>query len=97
MLGSIVVSAVIGCFFLVAFLFGMHDYEVTVRASTGFPILHILFDNFNKELALFFIVLLLIACWFCGLASVTVNSRMIYVFSRDHAMVISLHLTFVID
>jgi amino acid transporter len=85
---AILVSAVIGWLFLIAFFFGIHDYEATIRTSTGFPITQILLDNFSRELTLVFMSLLFIACWFCGLACVTTNSRMIYAFSRDHAMVI---------
>ncbi|CAF4287865.1 unnamed protein product [Rotaria sp. Silwood2] len=86
MISAILVSTIIGWLFLIAFFFGIHDYEATIRTSTGFPIIQILLDNFNKELTLFFMCLLLIACWFCGLTSVTTNSRMIYAFSRDNAM-----------
>jgi amino acid transporter len=87
MINAILVSTIIGWLFLIAFFFGIHDYEATIKTSTGFPITQILLDNFNQELTLFFMCLLLIACWFCGLASITANSRMIYAFSRDHAMV----------
>ncbi len=87
MISAILVSAILGWFFLIAFFFGIHDYESTINTSTGFPITQILLDNFGQEFTLFFMCLLLIACWFCGLASVTTNSRMIYAFSRDHAMV----------
>jgi len=85
---AILVSTIIGWLFLIAFCFGIHDYEATIKTSTGFPITQILLDNFNRELTFVFLYLLLIACWFCGLTSVTTNSRMIYAFSRDHAMVI---------
>ena len=88
MISAILVSAVIGWLFLIAFFFGIHDYQATINTSTGFPITQILLDNFSREWTLVFICLLLVACWFCGLASVTTNSRMIYAFSRDHAMVI---------
>ena len=58
-----------------------------MATPTRFPITQILLDNFDRELTIFFMCLLLMACWFCGLASITANSRMIYAFSRDHAMV----------
>lgn len=87
MINAILVSTVFGWLFLIAFFYGIHDYNATIKTSTGFPITQILLDNFNRELALIFICILLIACWFCGLASVTTNSRMIYAFSRDHALV----------
>ncbi|CAF1035908.1 unnamed protein product [Adineta steineri] len=86
MISAVLVSALIGWLFLIAFCFGIHNYEDTIKTSTGFPITQILLDNFNQELTLVFMCLLLIACWFCGLSSVTANSRMIYAFSRDHAM-----------
>ena len=88
MINAILVSAVIGWVFLIAFFFAIHDYEATIKTSTGFPVAQILLDNFSQELTLLFMCVLLLACWFCGLASVTTNSRMIYAFSRDHAMVI---------
>jgi len=88
MIHAILVSTIIGWLFLIALFFGIHNYEATIKSSTGFPIIQILLDNFGRELTLFFMCLLLVACWFCGLASVTTNSRMIYAFSRDHALVI---------
>ena len=88
MINAVLFSIIIGWLFLIAFFFGIHNYEATIKTSTGFPIIQILLDNFDRELTLFFMWLLLIACWFSGLVSVTINSRMIYAFSRDHAMVI---------
>lgn len=87
MVGAVLVSAVSGWFVLIAFFLGIHDYEAAVKTPTGFPITQILLDNFGRELTIFFMCLLLVACWFCGLASITANSRMIYAFSRDHAIV----------
>lgn len=87
MISSVVVSAMIGWFFLIILIFGIHDYEATIKTSTGFPIIQIFLDNFGKELTIVFASLILVAWWFCGLASVTRNSRMIYAFNRDHAMV----------
>lgn len=84
---AVVVSTVAGWLVLIAFFLGIHDYEATLGTSTGFPITQILLDNFNRELTIFFMCLLLVACWFCGLASITANSRMIYAFSQDHAIV----------
>ncbi|UJR32263.1 hypothetical protein I4U23_019728 [Adineta vaga] len=86
MINAILVSTITGWLFLIAFFFGIHNYDETLKTSTGFPITQILLDNFSREWTLFFISLLLIACWFCGLASITSNSRMIYAFSRDHAI-----------
>jgi amino acid transporter len=87
MIGAVVVSTVSGWLVLIAFFLAIHNYEATENTLSGFPITQILFDNFGLELTIFFMCLLLVACWFCGLASVTANSRMIYAFSRDHAIV----------
>ncbi|CAF0862368.1 unnamed protein product, partial [Didymodactylos carnosus] len=86
MLLAIAVSGVTGWLFLIALCMGIKDYGATVNTITEFPVTQILLDNFGTPLGLFFIVILLVACWFCGLSSVTANSRMIYAFSRDHAM-----------
>ncbi|CAF1378195.1 unnamed protein product [Rotaria sordida] len=87
MIAAILVSTVVGWLVLVAFLLSIHDYQATMTTPTGFPVTQILLDNFGRELTIFFMSLLLVACWFGGLASVTTNSRMIYAFSRDHAMI----------
>jgi len=87
MVGAVVVSTIAGWLVLIAFFLAIHDYDATVATPTGFPVTQILLDNFGRDLAIFFMCLLLVACWFCGLASITANSRMIYAFSRDHAMV----------
>ncbi|CAF1349797.1 unnamed protein product [Rotaria sordida] len=95
MIAAILVSTVVGWLVLVAFLLSIHDYQATMTTPTGFPVTQILLDNFGRELTIFFMSLLLVACWFGGLASVTTNSRMIYAFSRDHAMTILNQVSYV--
>jgi amino acid transporter len=101
MITALVGSSVFGWFFIVALLMGVKDYEATVETPTGFPVTQILLDNFGRSWTLVLMSLLLVACWFCGLITVTATSRLMYAFSRDHAMVrrnlpISLiHLTIV--
>jgi amino acid transporter len=46
----------------------------------------IFFDAVGKSWAVFMLLIVLGAQFFCGMASVTANSRMIYAFSRDGAM-----------
>jgi len=87
MVSAVVVSTIVGWLVLIAFFLGIHDYDATMKTPTGFPVTQILLDNFGQELTVLFMCLLLVACWFCGLASVTTNSRMIYAFSRDKAIV----------
>ncbi|KAG1092291.1 hypothetical protein G6F42_019237 [Rhizopus arrhizus] len=70
----------------VAFLFSIQDFEATVGSATGFPVMQIIYDCVGHAGAIVLMVMLIIACWQCGFASVAANSRMIYAFSRDNAM-----------
>ncbi|KAL9537359.1 hypothetical protein MBANPS3_011844 [Mucor bainieri] len=81
-----VVSAIMGFLFIIAFLFSIQDFEATVGSATGFPVMQIIYDCVGHAGAIVLMVMLIIACWQCGFASVTANSRMIYAFSRDNAM-----------
>lgn len=86
-ISALIGSSVFGWFFLISLLTGVHDYGATVKSETGFPVTQILLDNFGRSWTLVLMCILLIACWFCGLLTVTSNARMIYAFSRDHALV----------
>lgn len=48
--------------------------------------MQIMVDSVGHTGAVCLMIILIIACWQCGFASVTANSRMIYAFSRDGAM-----------
>ena len=93
MVGALVGSSFLGWFFVVALLMGVKDYEATVDTNTGFAVTQILLDNFGRTWTLLCMCLLLVACWLCGLLTVTSNSRMIYAFSRDYAMVNEISLS----
>jgi amino acid permease (GABA permease) len=86
MVMAVVVSAIMGFLFILAFLFCIQDLDSTVGSSTGFPVMQIMYDCVGKTGAIVLMVFLIIACWQCGFASVAANSRMIYAFSRDGAM-----------
>lgn len=75
-----------GFLFIIAFLFSIQDFEATVGSATGFPVMQIIYDCVGHAGAIVLMVMLIIACWQCGFASVAANSRMIYAFSRDNAM-----------
>jgi hypothetical protein len=87
MVGALVGSSLLGWFFVVALLMGIKDYDTTVATVTGFPVTQILLDNFGRSWTLVLMCLLMVAIWFCGLITVTATSRLMYAFSRDHAMV----------
>ncbi|KAG0950808.1 hypothetical protein G6F57_001890 [Rhizopus arrhizus] len=86
MVMAVLVSSIMGFCFIISFLFCIQDFEATVNSSTGFPVMQILFDSVGNAGAICLMVMLIIACWQCGFASVTANSRMIYAFSRDGAI-----------
>ncbi|KAG0748619.1 hypothetical protein G6F62_002227 [Rhizopus arrhizus] len=86
MVMAVLVSSIMGFCFIISFLFCIQDFEATVHSSTGFPVMQILFDSVGNAGAICLMVMLIIACWQCGFASVTANSRMIYAFSRDGAI-----------
>lgn len=75
-----------GFLFIISFLFCIQDFPTTVNTATGFPIMQIMVDCVGNAGAIVMMVMLIIACWQCGFASVAANSRMIYAFSRDGAM-----------
>ncbi|KAL7318613.1 polyamine transporter tpo5 [Mucor circinelloides] len=83
---AVVVSSIMGFLFIIAFLFSIQDFEATVGSATGFPVMQIIYDCVGHAGAIVLMVMLIIACWQCGFASVAANSRMIYAFSRDNAM-----------
>ena len=89
MVGAIIGSSILGWIFIISLSIGIFDYHKTMTTSTGFPVTQILMDNFGYQWTIVFMCSLLLACWFCGLATVISNSRMIYAFSRDGAMVIA--------
>ncbi|RCH92951.1 hypothetical protein CU098_008192 [Rhizopus stolonifer] len=86
MVMAVIVSSVMGFCFILAFLFCMQDLDTTINSTTGFPVMQIMFDSVGDAGAVCLMVMLIIACWQCGFASVTANSRMIYAFSRDGAI-----------
>ncbi|CAO3619577.1 unnamed protein product [Mucor fragilis] len=83
---AVLVSAIMGFLFIIAFLFSIQDFEATVGSATGFPVMQIIYDCVGHAGAIVLMVMLIIACWQCGFASVAANSRMIYAFSRDNAI-----------
>lgn len=80
------VSFVAGLGYLLALTFGIQDLDRVLNAESGNPIVQIFLDSVGDTGALLLLIILLLAQFFCGSASVTANSRMIYAFSRDGAM-----------
>ncbi|KAG0344731.1 hypothetical protein BG004_004207 [Podila humilis] len=79
------VSFVAGLGYLLALTFGIQDLERVSTSPIG-PIAQIFLEAVGETGALLLLSILLVAQFFCGSASITANSRMIYAFSRDGAM-----------
>jgi len=81
---SVAVSGVVGYALLVAVTLAIRDLPATATAQN--PFLYLLAAALPKWLAAALGWLVLGAMWFCGLASVTSNSRMLFAFARDRGL-----------
>lgn len=81
---SIVVSLVAGWVLLVGLTFAIQDYGNALGA--GVPPAQIFLDALGETGAKLLLLIVIGAQFFCGMSSVTANSRMIYAFSRDGAL-----------
>jgi amino acid transporter len=81
---SVVVSAVAGY----AVLMGLVAAVPDLAAAGGYinPVLYILESRLGFVLGTLFFLVAIGAQFFCGMSSITTNSRMIYAFSRDGAV-----------
>src|SRR4051794_17012439 len=83
---SVVVSVIAGFVLLFAITWSIQDYEAERTSALGLPPAQIFIDAAGRNLGAFLLFICMVAQWFCGMASVTANSRMSYAFSRDGAL-----------
>jgi amino acid permease (GABA permease) len=84
---SVFVSIIAGFVLLIGVLFAIHgDYASALASPTGEPPAQIFIDAVGRRGGELLLLIVIIAQAFCGMASVTANSRMIYAFSRDGAV-----------
>jgi amino acid permease (GABA permease) len=83
---SIVVSIVAGWILLIGLTFAIQSYDSATGTTTGVPPAQIFIDSVGKTGGKLLLLIAIGAQLFCGMASVTANSRMIYAFSRDGAL-----------
>ncbi|MEV6236851.1 amino acid permease [Lentzea sp. NPDC051838] len=83
---SIVVSLIAGWVLLVGITFAIKDYDGAIGSSTGVPPAQIFIDALGVTGGKLLLLIAIGAQLFCGMSSVTANSRMIYAFSRDGAL-----------
>ena len=83
---SVVVSLVAGFLLLFAVTWAIQGYEAERTSATGFPPAQIFIDSTGRHTGEFLLFICVVAQFFCGMASVTANSRMTFAFSRDGAL-----------
>src|SRR6476646_7272226 len=83
---SVVVSLFAGWVLLVAITASIQNIDKARTTSIGLPPAQIFIDAAGHSLGVALVFICAVAQFFCGMASVTANSRMSYAFSRDNAL-----------
>jgi len=83
---SIVVSIAAGWILLIGLTYAIQSYDSATGTGTGVPPAQIFIDAVGETGGKLLLLIAIGAQLFCGMASVTANSRMIYAFSRDGAL-----------
>src|SRR6267143_428024 len=78
---SVAVSAVAGWALLLAVTLAIGDLRATAAADN--PFIHVLRGALGTRAGGALVWIAILAMWFCGLSSVTSNSRMLFAFARD--------------
>jgi amino acid permease (GABA permease) len=81
---SIVISLIAGWILLIGVTGAIQNYSAEATAVT--PAAQVFIDAVGHNLGLFLLFIVVGAQFYCGMSSVTANSRMIYAFSRDGAV-----------
>jgi len=83
---SVVVSVIAGFILLFAITWSIQDYGAQLNTELDLPPAQIFIDAVGHDTGTFLLFICMVAQWFCGMASVTANSRMSYAFARDGAL-----------
>ncbi|MFC5906859.1 amino acid permease [Streptacidiphilus monticola] len=83
---SILVSLLAGWVLLIGITFAIQHYQAEMTSPTGVPPAQIFIDAVGATGGKLLLLVAIGAQLFCGMSSVTANSRMIYAFSRDGAL-----------
>jgi amino acid transporter len=78
---SVLISGVFGWIMLLAVTLAIRD--LGKAAAEDNPFLYVLRDALGGRLGGAVVITAMVAMWFCGLSSVTSNSRMLWAFARD--------------
>jgi len=80
---SVAVSAVAGYAMLLVLTWCIPNGDVAATANDPYPVLQIVSNNLAPILANLIAIIIGVAMWLCGVASVTSMARMWYAFARD--------------
>ncbi|MEU7322605.1 amino acid permease [Streptomyces griseoviridis] len=83
---AITVSWVAGFILIAGLLFAVQDYDTTLTSATGVPPAQIFLDVLGPSGAKLLLLVVIVAMLLCGNAEVGAGSRMVYAFSRSHAL-----------
>jgi amino acid transporter len=83
---SVAVSAVVGYILLLVLTWCIPEGKVAETAADAYPVLYIVYNNLSTFFANIIAVIIGVAMWLCGLASITSMARMWYAFARDDGM-----------
>jgi amino acid transporter len=81
---SIVVSWIAGLVLLGGFMLALHHYSA--EATAAVPPLQIMLDALGVTTAKLLMIVIVVAQFFCGMSSVTANSRLIFALARDEVL-----------
>lgn len=83
---SVAVSAVVGYILLLALTWCIPRGDIAATANDAYPVLYIAYENLTKGFAHLIAIIIGVAMWLCGCASITSMARMWYAFARDDGM-----------
>ena len=83
---SVAVSAIVGYVVLMALTFAIPNGDIAATAGDSYPVLYIAYQGLSAFGANLIAIIVFGGMWLCGLASVTVMSRMWFAFARDDGM-----------
>ena len=83
---SVAVSAIAGYLMLMALTWCIPNGDVVKTAADPYPVLYIVANNLAPAFANAIAIIIGVAMWLCGAASVTSMARMWYAFARDDGM-----------
>jgi amino acid transporter len=83
---SVAVSAIVGYVMLVVLTWCIPEGKVAETAADAYPVLYIVYNNLSSFFANVVAIIIGVAMWLCGLASITSMARMWYAFARDDGM-----------